>query len=200
MANFTFCETSWYLSKTGFLSHNSGSRYARMSIKGYKDADFNLVLKKTSARNMAQWLGAQAQVNSPKMRNMPWLWRHLQKTQNPNGKKIFNLQLKTWWIRRSRAGFNEGQAPGKVLTARSPNRLAQLRSVSNAHVATLQMHRSKTSKLIRFGSLHFRDNWWSPFTVVRMWLICSNRKLCHKKWSFCYRDILHSNLFCHWLS
>jgi len=42
-----------------------------MSIKGYKDADFNLVLKKTSARNMAQWLGAQGQVNSPKMQNMP---------------------------------------------------------------------------------------------------------------------------------
>jgi len=147
MANFTFCETSWYLSKTGFLSHNSGSRYARMSIKGYKDADFNLVLKKTSARNMAQWLGAQAQVNSPKMRNMPWLWRHLQKTQNPNGKKIFNLQLKTWWIRRSRAGFNEGQAPGKVLTARPSN-------PSNCvafQMPTLQLCRSTGQK---------RQNWY----------------------------------------
>ena len=33
MANSTFCETFQFLSKTGFLTHNSASRYARMSIK-----------------------------------------------------------------------------------------------------------------------------------------------------------------------
>jgi len=54
------------------------------------------------------------------------------------------------------------------VTARPPNRLAQLRSVSNALAATLQKHRSKTSKLIRFCSLHFRDNCGSPCTVVHL--------------------------------
>jgi len=38
-------------------------------------------------------------------------------------------------------------------------RLAQLHSVSHALVSTLQKHRSKTSKLLRFSSLHFRVNW-----------------------------------------
>jgi len=42
MANYTFCEKFRFLSKTGFLSHISASRYARMSIKGSKDADFGL--------------------------------------------------------------------------------------------------------------------------------------------------------------
>jgi len=56
----------------------------------------------------------------------------------------------------ARAGLNEREAPGKIVTARPPKRLAQMRSVSHAHVSTLQKHRSKTSKLIRFGSLHFR--------------------------------------------
>jgi len=79
-----------------------------------------------------------------------------------------------------RAGLNESEAPGKVLTTRPNKHLEQLRSVSHALVSTLQMQRSKTSKLIRFGSLHFRDNWGWPCTAVCMWLICSNRKLYHK--------------------
>ena len=58
--------------------------------------------------------------------------------------------------------------------------LAQLRSVSHALVSTLQKHRSKTSKLIRFGSLHFRDNWGWPCAAVRMWLICSNKVVSQK--------------------
>jgi len=61
------------------------------------------------------------------------------------------------------------------------NALAQLRSVSHALVSTLWHHRSKTSKPIQFGSPHFRHNWGWPCTAVRMWLICSNRKLYHKK-------------------
>jgi len=80
----------------------------------------------------------------------------------------------------ARAGLNECEAPGKNVTARPPSRLAQLHSsVSHALVSTLQ-HWSKTSKLIRFGSLHFSDNWGWPCTAVRMWLIYSNRKLYHK--------------------
>jgi len=99
-----------------------------------------------------------------------------------------------------RAGLNEREAPGKVVTARLPTRLAQLRSVSHALVSTLRKHQSKTSKLIRFGSLHYRDNWGWPCTAVRMLSNCPNRKLFHKKWSFCYRDITHKSIFCHTLS
>jgi len=36
-----------------------------------------------------------------------------------------------------RAGLNEREAPGKVVTARPPKRLAQLLSVSHALVSTL---------------------------------------------------------------
>jgi len=72
----------------------------------------------------------------------------------------------------ARAGLNEREAPAKVMTARPPKRWAQLRSVSQSLVSTLQKHRSKTSKLIRFVSLHFRDNWRWSCTSVRMWLIC----------------------------
>jgi len=59
----------------------------------------------------------------------------------------------------NRAGLNEREPPGKVMTARPPKRLAQLSSVSHTLVATLQKLQSKTSKLMGFGSLHFRDNW-----------------------------------------
>jgi len=48
------------LSKTGFLSHNFGSRYAGKSVKGSKDADFSL------SQKIAQCFGAQGQVNSAK--------------------------------------------------------------------------------------------------------------------------------------
>jgi len=73
-----------------------------------------------------------------------------------------------------RTGLSERQAPGKVVTAGPPKRWALLRSVSHALVSTLQKHRSKMSKLIWFGSLHFRDNWRWPCTAVPMSLICSN--------------------------
>jgi len=98
-----------------------------------------------------------------------------------------------------RAGLNEREAPGKIVTARPPKSLAQLSNVSHALVSTLQKHRSKMSKLIRFGSLHFRDNLGWPRTAVRMWLICSNKTLYHKKRSFCYRDTTQQ-YFCHSLS
>jgi len=54
-----------------------------------------------------------------------------------------------------RAGLNGHEAPGLV-TARPPKRFVQLRSISHALVSISQMHRSK---LIRFGSLNFKDNW-----------------------------------------
>jgi len=58
-----------------------------------------------------------------------------------------------------RAGLNERETPGKVVTARPPKRLVQLCTISHALVSTLQKDRSKPSKLIRVGSLHFWDNW-----------------------------------------
>ena len=67
--------------------------------------------------------------------------------------------------------------PRAKLWPRGPNSLEKLRSVSHTFVSTSQKHRSKTSKLIRFSSLHFRGNWGWSRTAVRMWLIhliCSN--------------------------
>jgi len=73
-----------------------------------------------------------------------------------------------------RAGLNEREDPGKVVTAKPPKCFAQLRSVSNALVATLQNHRSKTSKLDTIWQpTHQRQLGW-PGTAVRMWLVCSN--------------------------
>ena len=73
------------------------------------------------------------------------------------------------------------QGSGQSRDCESPKCLAQLRSVSHTLISTLQKHRSK---LIRFDSLHFRDNWWWPCTAVHMWLICSKRKLYHKETIF----------------
>jgi len=62
-------------------------------------------------------------------------------TQKQNVKMTVNLDVDGYG--KTRAGLNEREAPGKVVTARPTNRLAQPRSVSNAHVATLQKHRLK---------------------------------------------------------
>jgi len=50
-----------------FLSHTSGSIYARRSANGSKDADFGLVSKKAWANDMATGDGGQGRVNCPKM-------------------------------------------------------------------------------------------------------------------------------------
>jgi len=47
-----------------------------------------------------------------------------------------------------RAGLNEREVPGKVVTARPPKRLAQLRNISHVLVSTLQKHPQK------------RQNWY----------------------------------------
>jgi len=51
-----------FLCKMGFLSHNSGSRYARRSFKGSKDSDDRLVSKTFLSQKMTHWIGAQGQV------------------------------------------------------------------------------------------------------------------------------------------
>ena len=78
-------------------------------------------------------------------------------------------------------------------------RLAQLRSISHALIFNFAEAPVKKSKLIRFGSLHFRDNWGWPCTAVHLWLFCSNRKLYHKNDLFT-TVTTHNNIFCHRLS
>jgi len=46
-ANYAFSEKFWISSRTGFLTHNFGYRYASKSIKGSLDADVDLVFNKT---------------------------------------------------------------------------------------------------------------------------------------------------------
>ena len=93
----------------------------------------------------------------------------------------------------SRAGRNEREAPGKVVTSRPPKRFEQLPSY---HVASFQLRRSigQKVKFDMIGSLYLRDNSGLPCTV-RKWLICSNRKLYHKK-CICYSDTTQQFL-CH---
>jgi len=90
-------------------------------------------------------------------------------------------------------GLSGHEVPGKVVIARPPKRLAQLRIVSRALVSTLPKNRSKTSKLIglRLGSLHFRDNW----EAVCMWLIYSNRKSYPKSDLFLPRHCHYTTTF-----
>jgi len=92
--------------------------------------------------------------------------------------------------------MSTGRNASKKVGNHCPKRLAQLFSVSHSLVPPFKKHRSKTSNQIRFGSLHFKDNWGWPWTAVRMWIICSNRKLYQKKRSFC-SGTLHNHLFCH---
>ena len=84
--NYTFSKTFWILSKTGFLSHNFGHRYAiaSKSIKGSKDADFGLVFKK-----MGQWVAAQGQVNSAKLRKHSLIVTSPPENTKSKAKKIF---------------------------------------------------------------------------------------------------------------
>jgi len=97
MANSSFCETFRFLSKTGFLSHNSASRYARKLIKSSKDADFGLVSK----QNLIKKYGSLGWGPGPgkftkNCKNILSLWRHLQKTQNVKGNINFltcNLRI-----------------------------------------------------------------------------------------------------------
>jgi len=55
--------------------------------------------------------------------------------------------------------------------------------------------KSPVRNVKRFGSQDFRENWGWPCAAVRMWLICSNRKLCHKKRSFCCRETIQQSFF-----
>ena len=57
----------WFLSRTRFVNHNSGSGYARKSIKSSsKDADDSQVSKKKLESKIARWVSAQSQVKSAK--------------------------------------------------------------------------------------------------------------------------------------
>jgi len=66
---------------------------------------------------------------------------------------LYKLSLVLWAKQRrpteNKAGLNEREAPGKVVTARPPKRLAQLRGVS--HASSFQLCRSTGQK---------RQNWY----------------------------------------
>jgi len=94
-ANYTFYETFRILSKTGFLSCNFGSRYASKSIKGSKDADFDLVSKTTLSQKMAHWIGAQGQVKlSKNVKTSPHYDITPRKPQIQNEKKLFSISTR----------------------------------------------------------------------------------------------------------
>ena len=86
----------------GFLSHNSGSRHDRRSIKSSEDADDHLVSKTilSQKNGSLHWRPGPGKVGQ-KRRNMPSLLRHQQKKNKPKTKKILlHLNWKTCWIRR----------------------------------------------------------------------------------------------------
>jgi len=87
------------------LTHNFGYRYASKSIKGSIDADFHLAFNKTlSQKNGSMGWGPGPANGGQNVQNMPFLWRHLQKSPTENEKRFirFWLQdlLKPWmgWI------------------------------------------------------------------------------------------------------
>jgi len=88
------------------MSHNFRSRYARKSIKGSIDADFDRVFNKTlSPKNgplgQRPGPGKDGQNNS----KTSLLWRSPRKSSNPKRKKFFiTFDYKTCWIRK---GFEQ---------------------------------------------------------------------------------------------
>jgi len=106
---------------------------------------------------------------------------------------IKEINYLTFGVAVSRAGLNEREAPGKVVTARPHKHLAQLRSVSHALVSTLQ----STGQIVKTDTIWphaFQRQLRVTLQVVHMWLSCSNRKLYHKNRSFCYRDTHHPTI------
>jgi len=94
--------------------HNFGYRYARKSFKGSKDGDFGLVSEKILSHIiMAQWVGAQGQVNVAK--NTPTPLVAFPPENPPPKTKIFFLVLTTR-LAESVEGLNSS-------LAQSPDRL-----------------------------------------------------------------------------
>jgi len=69
---------------------------------------------------------------------------------------------------RGRAGLNEREAPCKVVTARPPKHLAQLRSVSHALVSTLQSTGKNRQNWYDLAAYISEKIWGWPFR----WFIC----------------------------
>jgi len=97
------------LSKTGFLSHDVGYRYASKSIKGSLDVDFGLIFKTTLSQKMAQWVGAQSQVNLAKNAKTCPHCDVTSKKPISKAKKIFSIS--TGGLAESVAGLNSSLAP-----------------------------------------------------------------------------------------
>jgi len=76
----------------GFLSHNSGSRHARWSIKSSRDADDHLVSKTFLSQKDGSLDGHPGPGDvCEKCKSMPSLLRHQQKTPNPKRNYFFPI-------------------------------------------------------------------------------------------------------------
>jgi len=94
-ANHAFCENVWIRPKTGFLTHTFCYKYASKSIKGYIDADFNLVLTKLYDKIMAQWVGAQGRPNLANIFKTGLLWNVTIRNRPSENEKYFISILTT---------------------------------------------------------------------------------------------------------
>jgi len=96
------------LSKTGYLSHNFGSRYAKKSIKCSKDSDDNLDSKKTLSQKIGSlgWRPGQGKVHQ-KAKNT-----HTcdDSTDNPKPKTKILFSVSTRRLAESAEGLNSSLA------------------------------------------------------------------------------------------
>jgi len=98
--NYAFSEKFWNRPKTGYLTHNFVYRYARKSIKGSTDADFDLIFKKIlSQKNGSMGWGPGPAKGWQNFQNTFSLWRHLQKPPPKTKNVFFDFDYKTCWIR-----------------------------------------------------------------------------------------------------
>ena len=97
--------------KICFLINNFGNRNARKPIKGFKNPDYSWVSKKTWAKNLVRWLGAQVPVTSANMHKPTPIVTSPTKKPKPKTFHFFkSLNYKTFRIFR---GFQLPSSTGR---------------------------------------------------------------------------------------
>jgi len=91
-----------------FLSHNSGSRYARRSIKGSEDADDGLVSTTILNQKIFHWLGAQGQAKFVKIQKHALFVTSPR--ENPKHKSNYFFSKQTRRLSECSDGLNNSQA------------------------------------------------------------------------------------------
>ena len=84
----------WNIFEITQISHNSGSRCARKSIEGSKDADYSLISKKSLSQKIICWVGAQGQVKLAKNVKTSSDYDVTHTKPKPESKKFFFNLLK----------------------------------------------------------------------------------------------------------